>query len=490
MSEPETRPDAPGPGLADTEPEVPSEAAVKKTERPHPLTPLIRGWVVFVAIALSAGRDLVQQSRNEQALPLLAVILGVLGIALLAGLVGLASWWFTRFVIDDDELRIETGFLNRTSKRIPFAKIQSVDLIQPLAARIFGLAELRIEVGGTSDSGVRLRYLSRAKAASIRDYLVQRAHGDHVGVDAASTGPTGALTDLGAGDRVLVRITPVRLIVGFLLSADFYVPFLILVAVAIVASLNDWGLVALTGLVPMAFATLGMISRRVIAQFNYSLAETSRGVRITRGLTNLTSQSVPVDRIQGVRIMQPLLWRRLGWFRVDIDVLGYRGGGDDEGTSSRASGLLFPVADAEQVRVGLATILPGVDLDAIERHRSPRRARWLHWLGAHTLTWGYDEHVIIAGRGLITRVLNVVPHAKTQSVRVSQGPLQRRLELADVHVDTTAGPVHLTADCLADADARQLALTELGRAAQARALGFQTATGRLAELPGSIALPA
>ena len=45
------RPDAPGSGLANTEPGVPAETAVKKTERPHPLTPLIRGWVVFVAIA-------------------------------------------------------------------------------------------------------------------------------------------------------------------------------------------------------------------------------------------------------------------------------------------------------------------------------------------------------------------------------------------------------------------------------------------------------
>lgn len=467
-----------------------SEPVVKQTERPHPLTPLIRGWVVFVAIALTFGRDLLQQRQNEAAPPLLVLVVGVLGIAVLAGLAGLASWWFTRFVLDDEELRIETGFLNRTSKRIPFNKIQSVDLIQPLAARIFGLAELRIEVGGTADSGVKLRYLGRGKASGMRDYLIHRAHGEQAELGAAESGATGLLTDLGAHDTVLVRIGPLRLVLGFVLSADFYLPVLILTTIAIVGAVNDWGLVVFTGLVPMILGIAGMISRRVIGQFNYSLAETGRGVRITRGLTNLTSQSVPVDRIQGVRITQPLLWRPFGWYRVDIDVLGYHRGSDDEGTSSNASGLLFPVADAAQVATGLAKILPDVDVDAIELHHSPRQARWLHWIGAHTLTWGYDDRVIVSGHGLLTRVRNIVPHAKAQSVRITQGPLERRLRLADVHVDTTAGPVHLMARCLDLAEARDLALTELGRAAHARALGLQTPPGRLVSLPGSIPLPA
>ena len=92
---------------------------------------------------------------------------------------GFLSWYFTRFVIDDEELRIETGALFKNSKRVPFERVQSVDIIQQFAARIFGLAELRIEVGA-GDSTIRLRYLTRAQAASLRDYLLGRAHGDRV----------------------------------------------------------------------------------------------------------------------------------------------------------------------------------------------------------------------------------------------------------------------------------------------------------------------
>ena len=57
-----------------------------------------------------------------------------------------------------------------------------------------------------------------------------------------------------------------------------------------------------------------------------------------------------------------------------------------------------------------------------------------------------DDQVVITEHGWLSPVRDVVPHAKTQSVRLEQGPLQRRLRLADVHFDTPRGPV--TADRL------------------------------------------
>jgi putative membrane protein len=39
----------------------------------------------------------------------------------------------------------------------------------------------------------------------------------------------------------------------------------------------------------------------------------------------------------------------------------------------------------------------------------------------------------------------VIPHAKVQSVRRTQGPWERRLGLATVHLDSTPGPVHVKA---------------------------------------------
>lgn len=444
---------------------------VKQTERPHPLTPLIRGWVVLLAIVIGFGREFIPDGSGGEPefthWGLRWILLGAIGIIVIAAAAGLMTWYFTRYVIDDEELRIETGAVFKNSKRVPFERIQSVDIIQQLAARIFGLAELRIEVG-SGDSTIKLRYLTRAQASSLRDYLLSRAHGDRVRIADQGSGPASAFTDLGVADQPLVVVPPQRLIIGFLLSSEFLFTVGLLVVVFIVTTAFGVVAFALAGLIPLAIGVVSMIGSRVIQMFNFTLAQSARGVRITRGLTNLTSQSVPVNRIQGVRVLQPILWRRLGWYRIDVNVLGY-GGGDSNDNDRSATSVLLPVAGAEDVALALSRILPGLDLSGVQLHSSPRQARWLRPYDFWTLRYGADDRVIITEHGWLTHVRNVVPHAKTQSVRLSQGPLQRRFGLADVHLDITHGPVTPIAHQLSADAARELTMSQLDRARHARA---------------------
>jgi putative membrane protein len=70
-----------------------------------------------------------------------------------------------------------------------------------------------------------------------------------------------------------------------------------------------------------------------------------------------------------------------------------------------------------------------------ELTRPPRRARWKTPLSYHYLAAGHDDGLVVSVVGRIRKVTTVVPLEKTQSVRFVQGPLQRRLALATVHVD-------------------------------------------------------
>ncbi|MFP5283734.1 MAG: PH domain-containing protein, partial [Actinomycetes bacterium] len=264
-----------------------------------------------------------------------------------------------------------------------------------------------------------------------------------------------------------VVVPPQRLVGGFLLSGEWLVTFGFTVAGIVVSLVFDALAYAIPGLLPLIIGAVSLVGRRVISMFHFTLAESSRGLRITRGLTNLTSQSVPLNRVQGVRVTQPLLWRRAGWYRLDVDILGY-GGGDSQNNESQATGVLLPVATGREVALTLARVLPGVDLDAIAMHPAPRRARWVSWLDFWTLRYGWDARVLVTEHGWVTHHRDIVPHAKTQSVRVVQGPLQRRLRLAHVHVDTTRGPVDVVARHLDAGAARALALSQLDRARGAR----------------------
>ncbi|HEY5979670.1 MAG TPA: PH domain-containing protein [Microlunatus sp.] len=448
-----------------------SSRTVKQTERPHPLTPLIRGWVVLLAVVVGLGREFVPNGSGEEPgftrWGLTWILLGLLGVVVLAAVAGFVSWYFTRYVIDDEELRIETGAVFKNSKRVPFERVQSVDIIQQFAARIFGLAELRIEVGA-GDSTIKLRYLTRQQASALRDYLLTRAHGDRVRLGDPNVGPASVLTDLSVADQALVTVPPQRLIVAFLLSSEFLFSVAVLAIALVVTSGFDVMAFALAGLIPLAIGLVSMISRRVFQMFNFTLAQSARGVRVTRGLFNLTSQSVPVNRIQGVRVLQPILWRRLGWYRIDVNVLGYGSseGGDND---TSATSVLVPVADGRDVAITLGRILPGFDLAGVELHAAPRRARWLRPYDFWTLRYGTDDRVAVTEHGWLTHIRNLVPHAKTQSVRLSQGPLQRRLGLADVYLDITRGPVTPIAHQLDAAAARELTMSQLDRARTARA---------------------
>jgi putative membrane protein len=453
--------------------EVAGTPGIKKTERPHPVTPFIRGWIVFLAIVFSLVRELFNNLANQDLslaeTGLLTLTSGVAGFAaiavLLAGAAGFISWYFTRFVIDEEELRVESGVIFKSSKKMPFERLQSVDIIQPLAARIFGLAELRLEAGA-SDAAIKLRYLRRDRAAQLREYLLTRAHGQQARVDDPYL-PASALTDLTQADRPLVRVRPQRLVASFLLSTEFLIPATILVIILVTTAAFSVVAYALTGLIPLVIGLGSLVSRRLIAMFNFTVTESPRGLRISRGLTNLTSQSVPVSRIQGVRICQPLLWRSLGLYRVDVDIVGY-GRSNSENNESNATSVLLPVADEAEVELAVGRVLPNFDLDGIELHLVPTRARWLRWYDFWTLRYGWNDDAIMTEHGWLNHTRDVVPHAKTQSVRIVQGPLQRALRLANVHIDTAKGPVNAVARHLDVGAARELTMTQLDRARTAR----------------------
>ena len=113
----------------------------------------------------------------------------------------------------------------------------------------------------------------------------------------------------GSADQPLVQVTPQRLIISFLLSTEWLVPAAISIIIVVVTASLGVVPLALGGLIPLLIGMLSLIWRRVIGMFNFTLAESPRGLRITRGLTNLTSQSVPINRVQGVKTSQPLLWQ-------------------------------------------------------------------------------------------------------------------------------------------------------------------------------------
>lgn len=414
--------------------------------RLHPLTPVLRGWKFFAAAVAIA----VQQTFSGLSLGyvLLAIAASIpVGIAY-----GYISWRNTHFRIGPEDLRLETGVLFKRSRRVRLDRLQAVDVVRPLVARALGLAELRLEVAGGSSSEAPLAYLSESAAHQLRAELLARAAGIDHGEESAPEAP----------ERVLLTVPLSRLIAAQVRSVLFVFAVVVTVAIVLVSVVS--GRLEPLGLaVPFVLVVVPGMFNGIAGQFDFTVAESPDGLRLRRGLLETRAQTVPPGRVQAVRIVEPWLWRSQGWCRIEADVAGYVGEGQGEAS------VLLPVGPrADALRV-LALVMPDVDLSTINLSGVPAGARWVDPFQWRRLGAGMDDRFFVARRGRMRRETDIFPHEKLQSARISQGALQRRLGLATLHLDTTPGPVQVSAAHRDEHEARRMLDAEVELARRSRA---------------------
>ncbi len=435
--------------------------------RLSPLTPLVRSFIFLVAAVGSSWQSLLHGDVGPLAWLLLA-----LGIA--GAVYGAASWLRTKYWIEADELRVDTGVVGRQSRRIRIDRLQSVDIGQPFVARLFGLAELRMDVAGSGREG-SLSFLKLSEAQQLKELLLARRDAVRAHHAETASRPAASVPGAEASERLLTRITPTMLAAGIALSSETLIS-LLGAAVLVTVAMSLGSLAAAGGLFPILLGAGLVAFKRFSGAYGFTVTEGPAGLQVRRGLFDLDAQTIALARLQGVTITEPLLWRRLGWARVDVSLAG---GGRDDDRHGPAASTVLPVGN-RAVAVWLAAHLLGEPLpDESVLARPPARARWIAPIGQRFMAVGADGAVVVAREGWLSRRTHLVPHARVQSLRLSQGPLQRMLGLADVHVDSPPGPVRVRGRHRDAAEARALleGEREVARTARLRDQRRPTTTG-------------
>ena len=228
----------------------------------------------------------------------------------------------------------------------------------------------------------------------------------------------------------------------------------LVVAAVIFGSAVGEAILAFVGTSLFAFVTLiaaigGFFWKRLNGGFNFTAATSPDGLRLRHGLLDTRRQTVKPGRVQAVRISQPFFWRRFGWYRVTMNVAGYQEDQDRVAT-------LLPVGKLDDALLAVWLVLPNLtDRDpAGPMGRavtgvggedgftpSPRRARIVDPLQWKQRGVRAGEGAVMIRSGRFTREFVLVPHERTQSLGVRQGPLQRSRGLASLTVHSTPGPV-------------------------------------------------
>jgi len=443
--------------------------------RLHPVTPAVKGWkivaVLLVIYAQNRGDDLFRGGGVPGRAELL-VSVGILVVgALAAAAWSYLSWRMTRYRVGEEVVELHSGVLNRQQRRARLDRLQAVDVVQPLLARLLGLSELKLEVAGGAGSDVKLAYLRETDAQRLRNTLLARAAGVTYETEDAPEAP----------EHEVIEVPTDRLLQSLLRSGTTVAIGVAVVGVLVVViGFGQTGV--LVGLGPAAIGLVGAHWARFSREFAFRVAVSPDGVRLRHGLLESRAQTVPPGRVQAVRLSQPLLWRGKDWWRVQVNVAGYGGTRSDSGQADET--VLLPVGTRDEAYGVLSLVLPdfghadprSVLDDGLTGSGElaafttvPERARWLDPLAWRRYGFAVTEKALLTRSGRWHRQLDVVPHEKTQSLGLTQGPLQRRLGLASVVAHSTPGPVSPTVPHLDAAVARSLLGEQARRARRARA---------------------
>ncbi|MFC8240104.1 PH domain-containing protein [Streptomyces chartreusis] len=386
--------------------------------RLHPVTPLRRAWAPVAVLIGWAVHDPDQAQRQLTRLTTTTLLIALAVLLPAAALYGFLTWWYTHFAVTDAELRIRTGLVFRRTAHIRLERIQAIDVTQPLLARVAGVAKLKLDVIG-ADKKDELAFLGAEEARALRAELLARA---------AGFAPETAHEVGEAPSRQLLRVPPGVLAASLVLTGATWATLaaaLVVPTILWLVTESAWTVLATA--IPLVGAAGASSVGRFVTEYDWTVGESQDGLRIDHGLLDRAHETVPPGRVQTVRIVEPLLWRRRGWVRVELDVAG------------SANSLLLPVAPREVAESVVARVLPGVTVPGrASLSRPPRRAARcvpLWWRGYGLAV---TDAVFAARTGLLRRSLALVPHAKVQSVRLAQGPWERLWGVADVHVDTGA----------------------------------------------------
>ncbi|MFV2145136.1 PH domain-containing protein [Isoptericola sp. G70] len=517
--------------------------------RVHPVTPFVRGWAVIVALLFIVAQQSFDGVPYGEILDDVARLwwvfaLGVLGLLVVIFGYAALAWRMTSYAVDDDAAHLRKGILFRQQRHARLDRLQAVDVRQPLLARIFGLAELTLEVAGGTDSAVAIGFLRLDEATALRADLLARAAGVKArrsgtapataaaagaGGTATATVGTGdgtgsAVADVGAPDadapdgaapdaaapeapagpdapadqppdtddapaavlaapveapeNQVYEVPPGRLVASLVRLPAVWLALVALVAVGVVVAVTR-NVGILFSMLPALLGVATFLFNRFAGEFGFRAAVSPDGIRLRHGLLETRAQTIPPGRVQAIELTQGIWWRGKDWWRIKVNVAGY----GIEGTDTQS--VLLPVGPREEALTALWLVLPElgtpdpaalVDEGLTGDSRtdtsfttSPRRARILD-----PLTWrrnGFvvtDRALLLRG-GRLTRRLAVVPHERTQSLGLGQGPWQRRRGVASFTVHSTPGPISPAVHHLDAPDAARLIAEQAVRARTARA---------------------
>nr|WP_278722800.1 PH domain-containing protein [Corynebacterium accolens] len=408
--------------------------------RVHRMTPLLRLWSVILAViaafALNVNMEALRGifafvTGEHSAADLRDIGLALAGFIAVCAVVWLVSgvWWRQMgYQLGEEELTLRRGVISKQQRTARYDRTQAVDVVEPVIARLFRLAAVRVETAGGQSSAIEIAFLTKRDAEALRAEILSRVHGEPRERPAEEE------------DNVLIPEIPIA---RSLAAAALHVSTIILITALLFLVVTP---MSLTITLPILVATVPRAWNVIDSSWRYTASLDDGVLNITYGLADRRRQNIRLERIHAVQVTQPFLWRPFDWYETRVSVAGYGGTASGEGSGSTR---IVPVGKREQAR----QFLPA---DAAPTYASPARAKWVSPIDYRQQTVALAGDYVIVRAGRFNRRVQAIELRHIQELTLRRGPISQLFGLATVELDLVQGPVKMAARNLAFADAHAL----------------------------------
>jgi len=309
-------------------------------------------------------------------------LFGIWGVgALLALVSGIVKWRTFVYWFEDGELRVKYGLFVKKKRYIPFERIQSLNYNEGIFHRLFGLVKVQVETAGSKDRKPEVELTAIRKAAADVIELEMRRAKNQINEQMNDEQslieevPVPTIYHMSIRDLLILAITSGG--IGVVLSGvAAFIPQIsdIIPYEEIFHELADFAkigafLIALTVIFSLILAWFVSFVITLFNYYQYTVRIEDEKLIITKGLIEKKRITLPLNRIQAIRIVENPVRQLFGFATVVVESARGNGG---EGNDKKIT--LFPLIQKQDCLGTLEQLFPDINWrpDFIY---SPERAR-------------------------------------------------------------------------------------------------------------------
>ncbi|TDL30493.1 hypothetical protein E2R51_18315 [Jeotgalibacillus sp. S-D1] len=372
---------------------------MSEEKRLHPISTIInfvkqlKDAIIPLVIILFLNRG--GQESFLDYLPLIGIGFYLIIILFL----GVLKWWRFTYRLEEGELRIEYGLFVKKKRYIPFERIQSLNYSEGILHRPLKLVKIKVETAGsssTAESEAELTAITKEQANELNSIISKaKKRIKEKNLEAAEDGMESLEdsmeeTDL-VEEKVLYKMSAKDLIVmattsggaGVVISGILIFLSQFSEMIPYETVMNEFTEVIESGLLVVGiilfavllFAWLVAVVLTFLRYADFTVKLADKDIIITRGLLEKKQTTIPINRIQGIRLNQNILREPLKFASVTIESAGGSVLEQDSNTIR-----LLPMIKASETTPILNQILPEYEWKT-DFKRAPKRSifRYMFW---------------------------------------------------------------------------------------------------------------